>query len=375
MKILLTGGGTGGHFYPIIAVAQSINSLAKEEKLVDVKLYYMAPQPYDKNALFENNVTFISGTSGKSRNYFSLLNYFDIFKTGFGVLSAIWKLYWLYPDVVFGKGGYVSFPALFAARFLRIPVVIHESDSHPGKVNMWAGRFARRIAVSYPEAAEHFKKEKVAYTGNPIRREILHTASDGAHEFLKLEPNIPVILILGGSQGSEKVNEAIVDSLSELVKKYQIIHQTGVNNLVAVQETGKVVLEKSQFKNRYKPFDYLNNLALRMAAGVADLVVSRAGSTIFELALWGIPSILIPIKESNGDHQRKNAYSYARTGAAEVIEENNLTPHVLISEIDRLMDATDLRAQMHAAAQKFARTDSADLIAQEILDIGLEHEE
>jgi UDP-N-acetylglucosamine--N-acetylmuramyl-(pentapeptide) pyrophosphoryl-undecaprenol N-acetylglucosamine transferase len=374
MKILLTGGGSGGHFYPLIAVAQSINTIAREQKLTGIELFYMAPEPYDEHLLFENKITFIKNPAGKIRLYFSILNIVDMFRTVWGTFRALWQLYWLYPDVVFGKGGYVSYPALVAAWFLRIPVVIHESDSAPGKVNIWAGKFAKKIAVSYPDAAAFFNKEKVAFTGNPVREELMHPVKDGAHEFLHLEKNIPVVLVLGGSQGAQLINQVILDALPKLVEKYQIIHQTGVQNFKFVKSTADAILLTNEFKDRYKPLDNLNSLTLRMAAGVADLVISRSGSTIFEIAIWGVPAILVPIHESNGDHQRKNAYAYARAGAAVVVEENNLTPNLLRSEIDRLIENSADRTKMKKAAESFARLDAAHLIAQEILTIALEHE-
>ncbi len=374
MKILLTGGGTGGHFYPIIAVAQSLRKLTKEHRLIDVKLYYMAPQPYDKNLLFDNQILFIQNPAGKLRRYFSLLSIIDFFQTGWGILTATWALYWIYPDVVFSKGGYVSFPVLCAARFLRIPVVIHESDSVPGRVNLWAGKFADRVAVSYPQAAEFFKKEKVAYTGNPIRQELTHPVREGAHEFLKLENEVPVLLVLGGSQGAQIVNDAIIEALPRLVEKYQVIHQTGKNNLKLMVGMAKVVLHKSQYASRYRPFDTLNTLALRMSAGAANLVISRAGSTIFEIAAWAVPAILIPITDSNGDHQRQNAYGYAHAGGAVIIEEANLSANIIISEIDRILTSPEIIQKMIAGAKSFARTDAADLIAEQILEIGVKHE-
>ncbi len=375
MKILLTGGGSGGHFYPIIAVAQAINKIAEQENFVDVKLYYMAPQEYDKRALFENHLKFVKSNSGKLRRYFSFLNFLDIFVTAWGVIRGLWSVFLIYPDVIFGKGGYVSFPALVAARILRIPVVIHESDSVPGKVNAWAGKFAERVAISYPQAADHFKKEKVAYTGNPIRSELLSVSTnrEPALKYFNLDPNIPTILILGGSQGAQKINETILDIIFTLVEKYQVIHQVGKDNITLMKSTSTMLLQKSHYKGRYIPLDHLNNEMLSMAASAANIVISRAGSTIFEIAVWGIPAILIPITNSNGDHQRKNAYSYARTGAGIVIEENNLTSHVLTAEIDRLMSNPALLQNMKNAAHNFARTDAANLIAQEIINIALQH--
>jgi UDP-N-acetylglucosamine--N-acetylmuramyl-(pentapeptide) pyrophosphoryl-undecaprenol N-acetylglucosamine transferase len=131
MKIVLTGGGTGGHFYPIIAVAQAINQVVLERKLVEPRLYYFGDKPYDAKALFENNIEYRNVPAGKIRRYFSILNFSDTLKTGMGIITAIWRLYFIYPDIVFSKGGYASFPTLFAAKFLKIPVFIHESDSHP----------------------------------------------------------------------------------------------------------------------------------------------------------------------------------------------------------------------------------------------------
>lgn len=374
MKILLTGGGTGGHFYPIIAIAEQINLLVKENHLLSPQLYYMSSEPYNEGLLYEKNIIFKPVTSGKIRTYFSILNFFDLFKIAWGAVTAVWKIYWLYPDVIFGKGGYASFPALFAGRILRIPVIIHESDTVPGRVNAWAGKFARRIALSYADGAKYFPAGKTAYTGNPIRKEIEDPLSVGAHEFLHLDKNIPTIFILGGSQGARLINDCVLDSLPELVKKFQIIHQVGRKNIKVIEETRDVILHNNIYKDRYKPFDYLNLLSLRMSAGASDIIVSRAGSTIFEIASWGKPSIIIPITNSNGDHQRQNAYAYARTGACSVIEEKNLTSHILVSEIERLVSDTQSKEKMGIAAKAFARKDSARLIAEEILSIALSNE-
>ncbi|MFA5888822.1 MAG: UDP-N-acetylglucosamine--N-acetylmuramyl-(pentapeptide) pyrophosphoryl-undecaprenol N-acetylglucosamine transferase [Candidatus Paceibacterota bacterium] len=378
MKLLFTGGGTGGHFYPIIAIVEEINQMVKENHLLQPQIYYMSTEPYNENLLFQNNISFEAVNSGKIRRNLSplniFLNFIDLFKIFFGSLGALWRVFVIYPDVVFGKGGYASFPALFAARILRIPVIIHESDSTPGKVNAWAGKFARRIAISYPEAIKFFKKEKVAYTGNPIRKEVQEPLTVGAFKILELTEGIPTIFVIGGSTGSVFINEVLMDALPELIKKYQIVHQTGRKNIKIIEETRDVVLQGNPLKNRYKPFDYLNTLNLRAAAGVANLIVSRAGSTIFEIASWGKPSIIIPIPEPTSHDQRTNAYSYARSGAAIVIEEKNLAGSLLVSEIDRILETPGEKEKMEKCAQEFARRDSAKLIAQEILAIALEHE-
>ncbi len=374
MKIVFAGGGSGGHFYPVIAIVQELNKIIEKEKLVGPKFYFFSNDPYNASLLTENGIVFKKINAGKRRLYPSVLNFLDLFKTATGVLGAILKLYLVYPDVVFGKGGYASFPTLLAARFLKVPVIIHESDSTPGRVSLWAGKFAQRVAVSYPEAAAYFPPDKTAWTGNPVRSSIAYPVQEGAREYLKFEEQLPIILFLGGSQGAAAMNDTLVDVLPQLVERYGIIHQTGLGNYDDVRKRSEVVLSQSQFKDRYKIFPYLNELAIRMSAGVADLVISRAGSTIFEVAAWGLPSIIIPINSSQGDHQRKNAYNYAKHGAGVVIEEKNLSSHLLLSEINRVMADEAGRAKMAERARKFARLDAAAKLAQELIYLALRHE-
>ncbi|MDQ3076234.1 MAG: UDP-N-acetylglucosamine--N-acetylmuramyl-(pentapeptide) pyrophosphoryl-undecaprenol N-acetylglucosamine transferase [bacterium] len=376
MKIVFTGGGTGGHFYPIIAVAQKVNKIIDEEKILAAKLYYVSDSPYDREALFENGIEFVEVNAGKLRTYFSFRNFSDVIKTFFGVLGAIYKIFSIYPDVVFGKGGYASFPTLFAARILRIPVVIHESDSAPGRVNVWAGKFAKRIAVSFADTAEYFSKDKVAWTGQPIRIELEHpNPREKAIEYFKLEPNIPIIFVVGGSQGAELINNTVLDALPRLLEKYQVIHQTGVRNFKSVSGQADVVLADDINKSRYLPLPFLNPLQMKNVAGAATLVLSRAGSTLFEIACWGIPSILVPFTVSNADHNKKNAFSYARAGCCSVIEEMNMTANILNSEIERILGDKKHYEQMANSAKAFHKPDAATKIARQLVNIALGHEE
>lgn len=374
MRIVFTGGESGGHFYPIIAIAEELNRIVAEEKLLPPELFYFAPTAYDERALFENNIAFRTVGAGKWRRYFSPLNIFDGIKTAIGIVKALFTVWSVYPDVVFGKGGYASFPTLWAARLFGIPIVIHESDAEPGRVNRFAGKFAVRVAVSYRQASRYFPEKKVAYTGQPIRRDLRMPLSHGAREFLKLEETTPVILILGGSLGSRAINETVLEALPKLLDKYQVIHQTGEKNFGEISGTAGVILKDHPQKDRYHPFAYLNALSLRMAAGVSSLVISRAGSTLFEVGLWRLPSIVIPIPEEVSHDQIKNAYAYARTGAARVIEEKNLSEGVILFEIERIMENKELRTKMSEAAEAMVRPDAAQDIARELLNIGLSHE-
>ncbi len=374
MKIMFTGGGSGGHFYPLIAVAEAVREIAREEKILDPSLYFMAPEPYNEKELYNLDIQYEKVPAGKKRLYKSAMNILDKFKMVWGCVIGLLKMYVIFPDVVFGKGAYTSFPAYFAARILRIPVVIHESDSVPGRVNAWAGKFATRIAVSYKEAGEFFPKDKVAYTGQPVRKEIRDVLNTGAYEYLNLEPNIPIILIIGGSQGAQIINDAVLNALPKLLNNYQVIHQVGKANITSVKGIADVVLDNHPHKERYRPFDYLTTIALKMSAGVANLVITRAGSSIFEIACWGIPSIIIPITNSNGDHQRKNAYNYAREGAAVVIEESNLSSEIIINEVERIINNPKIAERMRASTEKIAHKEAAKTIARELLKIGLSHE-
>ena len=375
MKILLTGGGTGGHFYPLIAIAEKLIEIGDKEKIIDMKLYYMSDKPYDKHMLFESSITYVQIPAGKMRTYFSIRNFFDMFNTATGMFFGLISMFFIYPDVVISKGGYAAFPAVFAAKLLRIPVIVHESDSYPGRLNVWTSKFAQKIAISWPEAVEYLPKEKTALTGQPIRKNILHGDSNGAYEFFKLSSELPVILVLGGSQGAEIINNVLIEVLPDLLSKYQVIHQTGINNIEDVTGRSKIVMENNNNITRYIPLPYLNNLATRKASGIVTIIISRAGSAIFEIASWGIPSIIIPITNSNGDHQRRNAFNYARTGACEVIEEANLTPHLLISEIDKIIGSKEKLTKMKESALGFSNPDAAEKIAKEAIKMAQSHYE
>ncbi|MEX0673115.1 MAG: UDP-N-acetylglucosamine--N-acetylmuramyl-(pentapeptide) pyrophosphoryl-undecaprenol N-acetylglucosamine transferase [Candidatus Paceibacterota bacterium] len=370
MKIVFTGGGTGGHFYPIIAVAEQLQKKLENEHQSDSStLYYIAPEAYDEAMLQAVGLQYDSIPAGKVRRYFSFQNVLDVFKTIAGIFLAIWKLFLLYPDAVFAKGAYGSVPVLWAARILRIPVVIHESDSVPGRTNRWAAKFATRIAVSYKDAARYFPKEKVAHTGQPVREHIQKPIKEGARDHFGITSDVPVLLILGGSQGAQNINSAIINVLPQLLNEYVVIHQTGEGNLEETSEVARAILHEHEHGERYIPVGSLNSTEMAYAAGAASLVISRAGSTIFEIAQWGIPSIIIPIEDSNGDHQRTNAFSYARIGAASVVEESNLTVNILPSEIRRILKQPEVYEQMKKSTQFFVYPDAAEIIANELYTI------
>lgn len=374
MRILLAGGGTGGHFFPLIAVARALKDLAEREKIVSLELGYAADQPYAPELLRREEIKFIKVPAGKVRRYFSFWNFTDLFKTAWGLLKAVLSIYLNFPDVVFAKGGYASFPVLAAARLLGIPLMIHDSDAVPGKVSLWAARFAKRIAISFPEALKYFPASKTALVGHPIRREILGGNLEEARQIFGLDPGTLSLLVLGGSQGAQRLNNSVLDTLPELLKVAQVIHQTGRANLEEIKLRSQVILKDSQFVSRYHPYGFLDEGALRDASRVVNLAVARAGAgTIFELAAWGVPAVLVPLPEAAQDHQRENAYAYARSGAALVLEEANLTPHILLAEVEKLLSDKNRLARMSQAAQAFSKVDAAQSIAAEIIKLALAH--
>src|SRR3989338_2714101 len=373
MRILFTGGGTGGHFFPVIAVIQELKRVAEEERILDLEFFYMGATfgKEGNDLLKQEGVLFIPVLSGKQRRYFSLLNIIDMFKLAVGILQSLWNMYLVMPDVVFSKGGYAALPVVFATAFFRVPLVIHESDSVPGKVSTFSARFAKRIGIGFGGAAEFFPKEKTALVGVPIRKHMLGGLLDEAKESLNIFSRLPVIGFIGASQGAEKLNQAVFGIIKELTDEFEILNQTGEKNYKGAQGEGRVALEFAH-NERYHPFSFLNEGELRDFYSASDIIVSRASaSSVFEIAAWAKPSILVPLKNAAQDHQRKNAYEYASSGATVVIEETNLKPHILFAEIKKLVASPERMKQMSLAAQKFSRIDSAEVIAKEILSLGL----
>ena len=378
MKIVFAGGGTGGHFYPIIAITEALHDIVREEHYIEPSLYYLAPQPFDEKALFENSIVYVRIPAGKTRRYFSLRNITDALVSLSGFLMALVALFRIYPDVVVSKGGYASVPVVLAARVLRIPIIIHESDAKPGRANLLAAKWASKIAVAFDSTAEFFPKDvrgRIARTGIPVRKALMRVEQEGARQYLGLESGTPTVFILGGSQGAVRINEVVLSALPELVSFANVIHQTGPANFKNVEAVSKVVLGKDPHASRYHPINYLDQVSMQRAAGAANVVVSRAGATsIAEIGLWKKPAILIPIPESISHDQRMNAYAYARTGAATVIEEENLTAHLFVAEIRRIVDDAEISKKMSSAAEGFTDVDAARILAKEVLAIALPHE-
>jgi len=364
IKILFTGGGTGGHLMPLISVIREIKKLYSGD---DLKIYYLGPKDaYAKELLSKEGVIIHNILAGKIRRYFSFKNIFDIFfKIPVGFLQSFFWVLFINPKLVFSKAGGGSAIVCLVARMMDAPIFLHESDSVLGLSNRLASKYAKKIFTSFPET-EGIDASKAILVGNPIRQELLNGNIDEARELFKITSQKPVLLILGGSQGSEAINDFIVSTLSDILYQYEVIHISGLNNYKKTSEGSNLILSfDTNLKTYYHLYDSLNEVQLKNAYCLADLIVSRAGGSIFEIAAVGKPSILVPLPTSASNHQSKNAYQYASTGAGIVLEQENLKRNFFIGEVGYLLSGSE---KMKEAALKFAKPQAGENIAKQILE-------
>ncbi len=368
-RILLVGGNTGGHVYPLFAVAESLGEAASQSS-IEIDIRFMGDGDILKQEAQKLGLKSYQILNSKWRRYLSLKNFIDIFKLPIGIIQTLFFL-WLYmPDIIFSKGGYASLLPCLIGRLYLIPIFIHESDAVPGITNKFLSHFAKKVYLALTVAAKYFMPDKTEVVGCPVRKKILQGDRIQAYTFFKLDPNKPTVLVTGASQGAKIVNDVLLLSLVELSKKFQVIHQTGLRNFDNVNgQITKLLAEGKNtyaegLKNNYRIYPVFDVEQMALGYAAADVIISRSGSQIFESAAVGKPSIVIPLKNSGQDHQRANAREFAKFGAI-VIEEDNLTPHILINEIEK---AYDQRQSLSEKVRVFANLNSADIIANQLLN-------
>lgn len=358
MKILFTGGGTGGHIFPIIAVARAMK---ENPEAKDAQMLFVGPCRGMKEEFSRAGVVARHLVTGKIRRYPSLRTLFDIPLLLVGFAQSYWYLLWNMPDVVFSKGGYGAFPIVVVAWMFRIPIVAHESDSIAGATNRLLSRFAKVIITSFPGEDPDLPAEKVVRLGNPVRdmRPKGGAKSSGTTK--------PTIFVIGGSQGAAQINELLFQSLASLTDRYRIVHQVGQKHVRAAEEAH--IEMPARLRPFYEPRGWVTEEQMREAYGQADLVISRAGSgSIFEIALVGKPSILIPLLGSAAGHQQQNAILYERAGACLRLDAPLIKPMELMRAIEEIMGSGARRGKMARAARSFARPNAARDIANVIID-------
>lgn len=367
MRIVLTGGGSGGHIFPIVAVVKKLREIVPEGE--DLEFLFLGPDgDIEKKEMERELVPAKKILSGKMRRYFSLSYISDLCRIPVGIIQSLWELLLFMPEVVFSKGGYAGVPVVVAAWLYRIPVVIHESDITPGLANQFAARLAKTVAVSFPGAANFFNPGKVAITGNPVREELTTGNKNEARKIFGLSQDKKMILVLGGSQGASAINTAIVRILPSLLKKYEIVHQTGRSGYeTVVREAGRAGIKAGH--SGYHPFPFLwKEMAHAYAA--ADLVVSRAGANaLAEIAANAKPAIIVPIKTSANSHQELNAQFFSEAGAAVVLNQDNLGENILLEKIEEIMASNELQFELSERVKKFYQPDAAEKIAKEIIKL------
>ena len=321
MKIILTGGGTAGHVTPNFALIPYLKSEGFEIE------YIGSINGMEKKLVEEKNIIYHGIASGKLRRYFDIKNFTD----SVNILKGIWQANKLMkkikPNIVFSKGGFVTVPVVISAWLNKIPIIIHESDMTPGLANKISIPFTSAICTSFPEAAKNIKKSIV--TGSPIRNELLNGNANNVRKKFQLDSR-PVILIIGGSQGSIKINENIRAILNQL-NNFQIIHICGKGNI-----------DRNIRLENYLQFEYITD-DLPDYFALSDIIISRAGSnSIFEFLALKKPNLLIPLskKSSRGD-QILNANSFQKQGFSKVLYEENLNPQSLLKNITELINEKD----------------------------------
>lgn len=344
MRIVVSGGGTGGHIYPALALIREIQKENKEAEF----LYIGTEKGLEEKLVPRENIPFKSIHITGFKRKLSFDNMKTIYRFIKGVSDSKKMLKEFKADVVIGTGGYVCGPVVYAAAKLGIPTIIHEQNSVPGLTNKFLSRYVNKIAICFDEAKNFFPNEKVVFTGNPRASEVL--GQDGVKGRLSvgLKTGEPAVLIFGGSRGARPINEAVIKSLSEFGSKpYQILYITGDVHYNEVLKEVELVGNPANVV--IKPF--VHNMP-EVLAGI-DLTVSRAGATtLAELTSLGIPSILIPSPYVTNNHQEKNARSLSDRGAAKLLLEKELTSKKLVEEIDRiLMDEKQLMSMKKSAKE------------------------
>lgn len=361
----ITGGGTGGHIYPAIAVAKQL----REDKNTK-KIYYVGnPNKLESSIAKDEGFEFLPINISSMPRKFN----FDFLKWGFQLDAATWKaLFYIYkykPNAVFGTGGYVSAPAIIGAWLSNTPYMIHDSDAHPGIVSRYVSHGAKCVSIAFEDAKKFITNNNIKVFGNPIKAEFFSTTKEMAKKELNLGKE-PTLVIMGGSQGAMNINHTVISCLQYFVEKLKIniILQTGKKNYDATLD----LLEKTypEYKKTKKIIiaPYFSNMAIPLKA--SDLAISRAGSlSLSELAASELPVILIPFPYAAADHQRKNAKCYEEAGAALYIDDNELNQDILLKSVENLITNPQMLKCMSNAMKNFSKPNATIEITEKLKEI------
>lgn len=340
LRVVVSGGGTGGHIYPALALGKEIIEAHRGQIL-----YIGSRGGMESDIVPPSGIDFEAVSSAGLERRITPKNALALLKAGRGLWEAFSILQKFRPDIVVGTGGYVCGPVVLAAWLKRIPTVIHEQNAFPGLTNRILSRFASRVCVTFEESLEYFRcRHKAVVTGLPVRREILKAGRNEAAAFFGFNPGLKTLLIVGGSRGAKSINAAAVHILRWLVFEEESVQLIWVTGSTGYEDTidriGDLGIKLDDL-DRVRVVPYLNEIHFGLAA--ADLVVARAGASFLaEVTARGVPAVLVPYPYASGNHQERNAEAMARNGAARVIKDNQLQTSLLLDEVRRLLLSRDL---------------------------------
>lgn len=353
MRLVITGGGTGGHLFPGIAVAGAMLERCQDAEILFITTARSMDQKVLRDSGVQTAVLHCSGLKGATKTE----TVKSLFRQPAAVLSAFRMMKRFKADLVFGVGGYVTGPVLVAAKMIGLPICIHEQNAIPGLTNRLAGKIADVICTSLP-CGSYFPETKTVQTGNPVRREIRSAAAS-----IKQKGDLPTLLVLGGSQGAHAVNVLVVEAAGHLCGKgirFRIIHQTGSADYEWVESAYR----KMKIDGTVEPF--FSDMASIYSQ--ADLAVSRAGATtLAELAVMGLPALLIPYPYAADLHQHANARFYTESGGCELYEERDLTGELLASYLANMLETESKRVDMGERMRQKGEPDAAGRIVDQCL--------
>ncbi|ANS75111.1 UDP-N-acetylglucosamine--N-acetylmuramyl-(pentapeptide) pyrophosphoryl-undecaprenol N-acetylglucosamine transferase [Paenibacillus yonginensis] len=360
MRIVLTGGGTGGHIYPALAVAKQFS----EEVPGTEFLYIGGTKGLESKLVPQENIRFEAIEITGFRRKLSFDNVKTVMRFLKGVRTSKRLLKEFKPDVVIGTGGYVCGPVVYAAAKLGIPSVIHEQNAVPGLTNKFLSKYVNAVAVSFEGTEQAFPGAKaVEYTGNPRATTVFKADKERGYASLGLPSGSDIVLVAGGSRGAKAINEAMID-MAALTEKLPNVHFVYVTGESYYEATVKEIRKKAgRMPSRLHVLPYIHNMPEVLA--VTKVIAGRSGASFLaEVTSLGIPSILIPSPNVTNNHQEKNARNLEAAGAASVILETNLSGQTLFQEIQRLMKDEPARQAMAEAARKRGKPDSAHVIVE-----------
>ncbi|WP_438351832.1 undecaprenyldiphospho-muramoylpentapeptide beta-N-acetylglucosaminyltransferase [Paenibacillus sp. FA6] len=362
MRVVLSGGGTGGHIYPAVAIARQ----CEEEEPGSVFLYIGGNRGLESKLIPEENIPFESIDITGFRRKLSIDNVKTIFRFLKGVQTSKVLLTKFKPDVVVGTGGYVCGPVVYAAAKLRIPCIIHEQNAIPGLTNSFLSRYVNTVAVSFENTESLFSKaHNVIYTGNPRATTVRSANRNRGFASLGIPMDSSVVLIVGGSRGARVINETMIQMapLLEPLKHLHFVYVTGEDYFDQTRE--QIRSKLGSMPNHLHVLPYVHNMPEVLAA--TSLIVNRAGASFLaEINSLGIPSILIPSPNVTNNHQEANARMLEKEGAAQVILEKDLTADQLFQSIESIMGSLDLHKEMSDSSSKLGKPDSAQLMVEEM---------